>query len=130
MRRLPELKKEAPTPRRGAIGEELAAAHLKKAGYAIVERNYRCSAGEMDIIAREGDVLVFVEVKTRRSGAFGEPEESVGPEKQRRLTRVSLHYLNWKGLVNEKCRFDVVSVRMDVSGTRIEIFRDAFDGLW
>ncbi len=130
MRCRPDSKKEVPTPRRGTLGEDLAAAHLKRAGYAIIERNYRCSAGEMDIIAREGDDLVFVEVKTRRSRAFGEPEESVGPEKQRRLTRISLHYLNWKGLVNENCRFDVVSVRMDASGTRIEVFRDAFDGLW
>jgi putative endonuclease len=128
--RLRSDSKTAPAQRKGALGEDLAAAHLKKAGYVILERNYRCPVGEMDIVARDGDVLVFVEVKSRRSGTFGEPEESVGPGKQRRLTRISLQYLNQKRLHDEKCRFDVVSVRMDPSGTRIEIFRDAFDGLW
>ncbi|NPU84889.1 MAG: YraN family protein [Syntrophaceae bacterium] len=128
--RRPSDSKAASLSQKGALGEDLAAAHLKKAGYEILVRNYRCAAGEMDIIARDGDVLVFVEVKTRRSGTFGEPEESVGPAKQRRLTRISLQYLNRQGLQDEKCRFDVVSVKMESSGTRIEIFRDAFDGLW
>ena len=122
--------KKTPSSKKGAHGEDLAAARLKKAGYVILERNYRCPAGEMDIIARDGDVLVFVEVKSRCSRAFGEPEDSVGPDKQRRLTKISLQYLNRKGLQDEKCRFDVVSVKVYPSGTHIEIFQDAFDGLW
>jgi len=126
----PPGPKTVPSSRSGALGEDLAAAHLKKAGYEIIERNYRCPAGEMDIVAREGEDLVFVEVKSRRSGSFGEPEESVGFWKQRRLSRIALYYLNQKGGGEAGVRFDVVSVRMDPSGNRFEIFRDAFDGSW
>jgi putative endonuclease len=126
----PPVPKTAPASRSGSLGEDLAAAYLKKAGYEIVERNYRCPAGEVDIIAREGNALVFVEVKSRRSGDFGEPEESVDARKQRRLTKVAFHYLNGRGGRNEAVRFDVVSVRMGPAGSCFEIFRDAFDGIW
>jgi putative endonuclease len=126
----PPLPQASSPSRSGVLGEDLAAAHLKKIGYEIVERNYRCPAGEMDIVARDGPVLVFVEVKARRSDAFGEPEESVDERKQRRLSRVALHYLQRKGTHDKAVRFDVVSVRMGPAGIRIEIFRDAFDACW
>jgi putative endonuclease len=77
----------------GRRGEDIAAARLSERGYHIVELNFRCPLGEMDIVARQGEVLVFVEVRTRRSDRFGRPLESVGPAKQRKLSQVALYYI-------------------------------------
>ncbi|MBU2262867.1 MAG: YraN family protein, partial [Proteobacteria bacterium] len=79
--------------RRGKTGEELAAAYLAEAGYRILERNYRCLFGEIDIVAQEGETLVFVEVKSRSSGAYGDPQLAVGRRKQQKISRISVHYL-------------------------------------
>jgi len=111
----------------GKRGEDLAAAHLQKLGYQIVAKNYRCIFGEVDIIARDGDTLVFVEVKSRKTEAFGEPQEAVGLEKQKKLSRISLHYLQQKGLDSCCARFDVVAIRMFPEGARIDLIRNAFD---
>ncbi len=110
----------------GRKGEDLAAAYLERAGYEIIERNYRCAFGEVDIVAREGDSLVFVEVKSRRSESFGEPELAVGRDKQKKIVRVSLDYLQKKRGLSVSARFDVVTVKMLPGGTRIELIRDAF----
>jgi putative endonuclease len=75
---------------KGDRGEDWAAAFLRKEGYCILERNYRCPLGEMDIIAREGKTIVFVEVKTRSSDRFGSPQSAIGPQKQRRMTAIAL----------------------------------------
>jgi putative endonuclease len=110
----------------GKEGENLAAAYLERAGYEILERNYRCPFGEVDIVAREGGSLVFVEVKSRRSESFGEPELSVGREKQRKIARVSLDYLQKRSALSARARFDVVTVKMLPGGVRIELIKDAF----
>jgi putative endonuclease len=113
--------------RRGKEGEELALKFLKKNGYRIVERNYRCRYGEIDIIARDGAVLVFVEVKARASGAFGLPAESVDARKQRHIINASTEYLAKNGLTDTPARFDVVSIEMGGGDASMELIRNAFD---
>jgi len=110
----------------GRWGEEVAATFLKKAGYALLERNLRTPVGELDIIPRHGKILVFVEVKTRRTLAFGTPQEAVGATKQRQILRAAQWYLasgEGKGL---QPRFDVVAVRPGPAGPLIEHIADAF----
>jgi putative endonuclease len=111
----------------GKKGEELAAAHLAEAGYRIIERNYRCLFGEIDIVAEEGEILVFVEVKSRRSAAYGDPQLAVGCEKQRKISRIAEHYLREKRLCHRPARFDVVAVKLLPVGHRIELIRNAFE---
>ena len=111
----------------GKRGEEIAVAHLRKAGYRIIAQNYRCLYGEVDVVAQDGDTFVFVEVKSRKTGTFGAPQEAVGPEKQKKLSRVSLHYLQQKCLETCKARFDVVAVQISPDETRIDLIRNAFD---
>lgn len=111
----------------GRKGEEIACRHLRDQGYVILERNYRCPSGEMDIIARQGGALVFVEVRSRRSDHFGEPLDSVGPLKQRKLSRIALSYIQKHRLEGRPARFDVLGVKMRPDGHTIELVRDAFD---
>ncbi len=111
----------------GKRGEELAVAQLKKLKFKILERNYKCALGEIDIIARERDTLVFVEVKTRASMDFGGPAAAVTSHKQRQLCRVALTYLSQKRLTNVPARFDVVAVELISPVPRIEVIRNAFD---
>jgi putative endonuclease len=96
----------------GNRGEETAAAYLEQKGYAILERQYRTPVGEIDLIAREGKTLVFVEVKTRRSARYGQPSAAVGWEKQRRIIRGAMWYMMNRQRQREAppCRFDVVEV--------------------
>ncbi len=96
----------------GRRGEELAAAYLVDKGYKIVAQNWRCQTGELDIIAGQGDTLVFVEVRTRSGPRFGTPEESVTPAKQARLIALAETYLYETGLVDSAWRIDVVAVRL------------------
>lgn len=96
----------------GNRGEETAAAYLEQKGYAILERQYRTPVGEIDLIARDGKTLVFVEVKTRRSARYGQPSAAVGWEKQRRIIRGAMWYMMNRQRQREAppCRFDVVEV--------------------
>jgi putative endonuclease len=110
----------------GDAGEDLAAAALEKQGYKILERNYQTPLGEIDLIARHGKVLVFVEVKTRRSQQFGAPQEAVSPAKQARLKRLADYYLKEKRLEEGKVRFDVVAVTLAAEGPQVEIIQNAF----
>ena len=97
--------------RRGLAAEDLAAAHLLRSGMQIDARNVHCGRlGELDIVARDGEYLVFVEVKSRRTPTYGAPEMAVGPSKQRRIRRLALWYLHTNGLHGAPCRFDVVAV--------------------
>lgn len=91
----------------GDRGEREASRYLRRQGLRVLTRGYRTTAGEIDLIARDGDTLVFVEVKTRRSGV---PAEAVTSAKQRRLTLAALHFLNRHHLLECRCRFDVVSI--------------------
>src|SRR5687768_18059417 len=94
----------------GKRGEDLACAELEKRGYVIVDRRFSTRCGELDIVARDGGVLVFVEVKARSGSSFGSPLESVTWQKQQRLSRMAASYLCTKRLTSAACRFDVVSI--------------------
>lgn len=109
----------------GAQAEALACAHLERAGLKLLARNFRCPQGEIDLVMDDRDTLVFVEVRYRRSNAFGTPAETVGRHKRARLRAAAGHYLV-KHAVDRSCRFDVVAVS---SGEpRVEWLRDAFGG--
>jgi putative endonuclease len=117
-------------PRRalGAQAERLAAEHLERRGYRIIDRNYRYRGGELDLVARDGDTLVFVEVRARRSDAHGAPFETVGREKQRRVARAAEHWLVTHGLTRAFARFDVVSILLPEGGPpSVEIIPNAFE---
>ena len=98
----------------GKLGESWAAAHLQEAGYTIVERNWRCRTGEVDLIVTLGELIVFVEVRTRRStGRFGLAKESVNVRKQLKIRQTAQVYLH-RSALSERCvRFDVVSIELD-----------------
>jgi putative endonuclease len=113
----------------GKKGEEAALRFLKKKGYRIIEKNYVCKMGEMDIIAREKDTLAFIEVKTRTSAEFGPPQLAVNLSKQRQLSKVALNYLLEKRLEDVKARFDVVAILLGEK-EEIELIKDAFDLQW
>ena len=110
----------------GQWGEEVAARHLQRLGMKILERNVRTPVGEIDLVARHGRTLVFVEVKTRRGRIFGVPQESVGRTKQRQILRAAQWYLGdgkGRGL---QPRFDVVAVHAGTDPPEIEHIPDAF----
>jgi putative endonuclease len=98
-------------------GETVAADHLASIGYRIIERNWRCPVGELDLIAEDGGTLVFVEVRSRRdTGSFGTPEESVDARKQKRLRELARMYLYRGRAFDRKTRFDVVAVTFAPDG--------------
>ena len=110
----------------GKIGEDLACRELEGRGYAIFARRYRQRAGELDIIARDGPTVVFVEVKAREGREFGDAVEAVTSLKRRRMTRVALEYLVRHRLTHCPCRFDVVSIHMENEQPVIELYQNAF----
>ncbi len=114
---------------RARTGEDAAAAVLADQGFVILERNYRCRLGEIDIVARDGQVLCFVEVKAVSGDEAGSPFEKVTPHKQSRIVRVAQAYLQEHRQEEEPCRFDVVGVWLDgdTAAARTEIRRDAFE---
>ena len=112
----------------GKAGEDLAAKYLKKRKYKIIEKNYHCSFGEIDVIALDGKVLVFIEVKTRSSTTFGPPQLAVDRRKQMQISKVALHFIKRKKISRMNMRFDVVTVQLYPSGEfRVELIRNAFD---
>ena len=110
------------TTDKGKHAEGRAAAHLESLGYVIVERNARTAGGEIDIVAREGDELVFVEVRSRADDSTGGAEDTVGPAKRRRVARAAAAYLVERNPHRATCRFDVIAI----TGDAIEVYRDAF----
>lgn len=113
----------------GRRGEELAIEFLVRQRYRILERNYRKSFGEVDIIARDKNTLVFIEVKTRQSTRFGTPFEAVDIRKQRQLSRIAQEYLQSHDSADVSARFDVIAVRLD-RGSRlvaIDHLQNAFE---
>ncbi len=98
------------TGARGREGEDLAAAYLQEHGYLIRQRNYRFGRGEIDIIAEDGETLVFVEVKARRSSSYGAPEEAVTVHKRRQIRKIAGGYLFERRISDRECRFDVIAV--------------------
>ena len=113
--------------RTGKKGEDIAVAYLISRGYRIVERNYKCPLGEIDIVARDGDEIVFVEVKSRKSEEFGDPQLAVGLKKQKKVSRISLAYLKEKHLYPCNARFDVVAIKMLPDGSTVELIQNAFE---
>ena len=120
-------------PRRlGPDGEQAAARFLQQLGYRIVARGHRQRLGEIDLIALDGDCLVFVEVKTWSSGDDGDPSLAVDRRKQEKLSRAALVYLKRRGLLEQQCRFDVVSIVWPAglpSRPTIRHFRSAFEAI-
>jgi len=111
----------------GKTGEDLACRELERRGYAIIARRYRLRGGELDIIARDGGTLVFVEVKARDSHVFGGAAEAVTGLKRRKITELALDYMMRNHLSDCPCRFDVVSIHFDSGRPVIDVFQNAFD---
>jgi len=111
----------------GREGELFAAEYLRKQGYKIRESNYRSPLGEIDIIAREGDVLAFVEVKTRKGNSFGSPFEAVNKRKQMQIIKTAKYYLAQKRIKETAVRMDVVSIIDDGKSMKAELLRNAFE---
>ncbi len=117
-----------PTARQlsGRDNEIRAADYLKRNGYRIIERNYRIRMGEIDIIAMDQDTLVFVEVKSKTSSAFGGPKDAVTFQKQRRISKTALQYLKMMHQSHVRARFDVVAITSGPAGDAIELIKNAF----
>ena len=112
----------------GLESETLAARFLSQRGYRIVERNYRTRRGEIDLVAYDGHTLVFVEVKTRRSTAFGEPHGAIDRRKQIRMERLAHQYLHHRRLEDRDCRFDLVFIHVkEGQPPVIELMQNAFE---
>ncbi|RKU21610.1 YraN family protein [Candidatus Poribacteria bacterium] len=110
-------------------GESLAVAHLKARGYEILEQNYRAVRGEIDLVVQDGDCIVFVEVKTRRSLKFGLPQAAVTAQKQRQISKVALAYLQTHNLLDAPCRFDVIAIHLSpqLKVLKLEQIENAFE---
>ncbi|MCG8605985.1 YraN family protein [bacterium] len=110
----------------GAAGEAAAIRHLQQKNYEILDRNYRWARGEIDIVAKQADTLVFVEVKTARGANFGSPETWVDERKQQQLGLVASHYLQEKEIEDTDCRFDVIAIRARGNDWQIRHIENAF----
>ena len=111
----------------GEEGETIAVRHLKKMGYTILEQNYRTKQGEIDIVAKDKDTLVFVEVKTRCNCRFGSPFDAVDLRKQQQISRVALAFMNQRRYGEMEVRFDVIGVYFEGTSPRIELIKNAFE---
>ena len=111
----------------GEKGESIAVKQMKKEGYKILERNYRNKLGEIDIIARDGEVITFIEVKARKSEKFGTPRHAVTPAKQKKISMVALSYLKEKNQFGKRARFDVVTINSQSSNSTVSVIKNAFD---
>lgn len=108
------------------MGEDLACGELCRRGYAILARRYRSRVGEIDIVARDGETIVFVEVKARQGAVFGGAGAAVTAWKQRRVARMAVDFLARRGYGDVSCRFDVVAIDFEDGRPRIEVYQDAF----
>jgi putative endonuclease len=116
--------------RLGLAGEKAAETALRREGITVLERRFRLRSGEIDLIAEQGDLVIFVEVKTRRGTGYGRPAESVTPAKRARIARVALAFLKGRHWLERPCRFDVVEVLVGRAGaTEVRHIPDAFR-LW
>lgn len=111
----------------GKESESIAVLHLKKQGYKIIEQNYRTKLGEIDIIAKEKNTIVFVEVKSRKSCSYGNPKYALTQKKKRKISMVALYFLKITNQSGSKARFDVVSISPGGKDPEIEIIKNAFD---
>ncbi|MBU0503332.1 MAG: YraN family protein [Candidatus Omnitrophota bacterium] len=111
----------------GREAEETAARFLKNKGYKIILRNYKTRLGEIDIIAKDKEVLCFIEVKARRTDRFGSGKEAVSEFKKRQISKAALVFLKDKNLLNKPARFDVVAIGCRDEQPGIELFKNAFE---
>lgn len=111
----------------GKRGEELAVSFLRKKGYRVIERNFRTRTGEIDIIAKHRGRIVFVEVKTRKSGRYGDPKFAVNAQKKRKISMVALEYLKKYHTMQTPARFDVVTIQSSKAEETVEIIPNAFE---
>jgi len=111
----------------GRYGEDLAYKRIKRLGYKKIIRNYRCPLGEVDLIANDGDTLVFIEIKTRRGKPTGYAKEAVNARKQRQLSKVALSYMKSNNCSDAKARFDVIAISIKEDKPEIEVVKNAFD---
>jgi putative endonuclease len=110
----------------GRLGEDLAVAELERRGYAILTRRYRTRHGEIDIVARDGETIVFVEVKVKETAEFGTAAEAVTVRKQRRIVSMAVDYLARNRLAGRPCRFDVVAIDGVGEGAQLTVYKGAF----
>jgi putative endonuclease len=110
----------------GLKGEEIACGLLRREGYLILERNYRYARAEVDIIARDGETIVFCEVKYRTTEEFGTPEEAVTLRKRRQIRKAALGYTARRGFAEDPCRFDVIAIQRLDGRCEIRHWKDAF----
>jgi putative endonuclease len=110
---------------KGKSAEEQARQHLEQRGLQLLVRNYRCKRGEIDLIMQDGDTLVFIEVRYRKSANYGTPVESITAQKQHRLLATAKHYLQ-RQRVSVACRFDVIGITGSSADSRIDWIKDAF----
>ncbi|MDY6857045.1 MAG: YraN family protein [Thermodesulfobacteriota bacterium] len=111
----------------GKKGEEIAVEYLKRQKYKIIERNYMCKFGEVDIIAKDKKTLSFIEVKTRSSLKYVDPSHVVDKRKQHQISKAALYYIIKNNLQNVEARFDVIAIQVSSEGRRIELIKNAFD---
>jgi putative endonuclease len=111
----------------GKLGEELALKKVKRLGYKCIARNFRCALGEIDLIAKDGDCLVFIEIKTRRGRSIGSIKEVIDKRKKRQLSKVALAYLKSNDCCDVKSRFDVIAISLNQGKEQIEVIQNAFD---
>ena len=115
----------------GRLGEQIAESYLKTSGYRIIERNYRCPVGEIDLIAEEKGILAFVEVRTLSSRNWGLPQMSINFSKRQKIVKTSLYYLSQTNMWDRSCRFDIVDVilQTETEEQHVELLRGAFEAL-
>ncbi|MBW1805418.1 MAG: YraN family protein [Deltaproteobacteria bacterium] len=111
----------------GRKGEDLALRKVKRLGYKCIARNYRCPLGEIDLIARDGDCLVFIEIKTRKGRSVGYAKEAIDKRKMRQISKVALAYMKANDCCDVRARFDVVAINMNEGREEIEVIQNAFD---
>lgn len=116
-----------PSRRRGDLGEDAAARYLESRGFRVLERNWRYKQWELDLICRDGDTVVFVEVKTRAATTMGIPADALTRKKQVRLVKAASQYLTKNDLWDEPCRFDLAAVIDTGHSMDVDYFEDAFD---
>jgi putative endonuclease len=111
----------------GRHGESLALEKIKRLGYKCIEKNYRCSLGEIDLIAKDGDCLVFIEIKTRKGRDLGYAKEAVTPRKIRQISKAALTYMKANNCCDVRSRFDVIAVSIVEGREELEVVKDAFE---